>query len=68
MRVYFKDFSAQFDRVGKLKDYCTMQYGYTETATTVPIGTKFFRITDIAQNHIYWKSVPYCSITEENHK
>lgn len=68
MRVYFKEFSNQFNMIGKLKDYCTMQYGYTETATTVPTGSKFLRITDIAQNHIDWKAVPYCPITEENHK
>lgn len=68
MRVYFKEFSKQFNVIGKLKDYCTMQYGYTETATTVPTGSKFLRITDIAQNHIDWKAVPYCPITEENHK
>lgn len=68
MRVYFKEFSKQFNAIGKLKDYCTMQYGYTETATTVPTGSKFLRITDIAQNYIDWKAVPYCPITEENHK
>lgn len=67
-RAFFKNFSTQFSTVGKLKDYCTMQYGYTETATNIPIGSKFLRITDIAQKHIDWKTVPYCPITVENHK
>ena len=53
--------------IGKLKDYCTMQYGYTETATTEPVGSKFLRITDIAQDQIDWSSVPYCPISNDNH-
>lgn len=49
MRAYFKEFIGQSEpvSVGKLKDYCSMQYGYTETATNEPIGSKFLRITDI---------------------
>lgn len=51
----------------KLKDVCTMQYGYTETATTDPVGSKFLRITDIAQPSIDWSEVPYCPITKDDH-
>ena len=69
MRAYHKEFASHhIQSVGKLKDYCVMQYGYTETATTEPVGSKFLRITDIAQSYIDWKAVPYCPITEENHK
>lgn len=70
LRAYFKEFMSQNKQtvVGKLKDYCTMQYGYTETATNEPIGPKFLRITDIAQPFIDWDRVPYCPITDENHK
>ena len=69
MRAYHKEFASHHTQsVRKLKDYCVMQYGYTETATTEPIGSKFLRITDIAQSYINWKAVPYCPITEENHK
>jgi type I restriction enzyme S subunit len=69
LRAYFKEFSAQNTHiVGKLKDYCVMQYGYTETATLDPVGPKFLRITDIAQSFIDWSAVPYCPITKENHK
>ena len=69
LRAYFKEFTAQSAHtVGKLKDYCIMQYGYTETATSEPIGPKFLRITDIAQSYIDWNAVPYCKITRENHK
>lgn len=45
-----------------------MQYGYTETATTEPIGSKFLRITDIAQSYIDWNDVPYCPISQANHE
>lgn len=69
MRAYFKEFATNNAFItGKLKDYSTMQYGYTETATSDPVGSKFLRITDIAQSYIDWKAVPYCPITQENHK
>ncbi len=69
MRVYFQDFIAHNSQsFGKLKNYCVMQYGYTETATTEPAGSKFLRITDITENYIDWKRVPYCPITENNYK
>lgn len=67
MRAYFKEYTANNASItGKLKDYSVMQYGYTETATTEPVGPKFLRITDIAQNYIDWNGVPYCPISEEN--
>ena len=60
MRAYFKEYTANNASItGKLKDYSVMQYGYTETATTEPVGPKFLRITDIAQNYIDWNGVPY---------
>ena len=63
MRAYFKEYTANNASItGKLKDYSVMQYGYTETATTEPVGPKFLRITDIAQNYIDWNGVPYCQI------
>lgn len=69
MRAYFKEYTANNASItGKLKDYSVMQYGYTETATTEPVGPKFLRITDIAQNYIDWNCVPYCPISEENHE
>ena len=69
MRAYFKEYTANNASItGKLKDYSVMQYGYTETATTEPVGPKFLRITDIAQNYIDWNCVPYCPISEGNHE
>lgn len=69
MRAYLKEYTANNASItGKLKDYSVMQYGYTETATTEPVGPKFLRITDIAQNYIDWNGVPYCPISEENHE
>lgn len=68
MRTYFKEYSLNnASNTGKLKDYVVMQYGYTETATTEPVGPKFLRITDIAQSYIDWNAVPYCPITKEKH-
>lgn len=69
MRAYFKEYTANNASItGKLKDYSVMQYDYTETATTEPVGPKFLRITDIAQNYIDWNGVPYCPISEGNHE
>ena len=69
MRAYFKEYTANNASItGKLKDYSVMQYGNTETATTEPVGPKFLRITDIAQNYIDWNGVPYCPISEGNHE
>lgn len=69
MRAYFKEYRTNNTSItGKLKDYAIMQYGYTETATINPVGPRFLRITDIAQNYIDWKAVPYCAISRENHK
>ena len=69
MRAYFKEYTANnASTTGKLKDYSVMQYGYTETATSEPIGPKFLRITDIAQSYIDWNGVPYCPISKENHE
>ena len=69
MRAYFKEYTANNASItGKLKDYSVMQYGYTETATIEPVGPKFLRITDIAQNYIDWNDVPYCPINEKNHE
>ncbi|OPB89597.1 hypothetical protein BAS06_04360 [Elizabethkingia miricola] len=43
----------------------TMQYGYTESANSQPVGPKFLRITDIVGSNINWQTVPYCVIDEK---
>ncbi len=43
-----------------------ISYGYTESASSEPIGPKFLRITDIAKDRLDWENVPYCPITKEN--
>ncbi|MDP2454138.1 MULTISPECIES: restriction endonuclease subunit S [unclassified Kaistella] len=43
----------------------SMQYGYTESASTEIIGPKFLRITDIVGSNINWETVPYCLINEK---
>ena len=48
-----------------LGTYADSQYGYTESATTDPIGPHFLRITDIQDGQVNWASVPYCKIDSE---
>jgi type I restriction enzyme, S subunit len=46
---------------GVLSDYIERpQYGYTDSATDDPSGTKFLRITDIQDGQVNWHTVPYC--------
>ena len=42
------------------------QYGYTESASTEEIGPRFLRITDIQNDFINWKSVPFCPISDSD--
>jgi type I restriction enzyme S subunit len=51
---------VNFSEIGKF------QYGYTESGSTVKIGPKFLRITDIdlTSGNINWSSVPYCKISD----
>ena len=44
------------------------EYGYTETATSVAVGPRFLRITDIQEGHVDWDSVPYCVCDEQTLK
>ncbi|HEY9685145.1 MAG TPA: restriction endonuclease subunit S [Oculatellaceae cyanobacterium] len=37
-----------------------IDYGYTASATTRPVGPKFLRITDIQNGQVDWTDVPYC--------
>ncbi len=49
-----------------LREICdSVNYGYTASAKSEPIGPKFLRITDIVPNHIDWPSVPHCMINED---
>ena len=50
-----------------LRKICDLvNYGYTASAKSEPIGPKFLRITDIVPNRIDWSSVPHCEISEKN--
>lgn len=42
-----------------------IQYGYTDTAIYEKVGPKFLRITDIQDENVDWKKVPYCKIDEK---
>jgi type I restriction enzyme S subunit len=44
-----------------LSELVDTQYGFTETASSLPIGPKFLRGMDINKNsYIDWSTVPYC--------
>ncbi|OWY71989.1 hypothetical protein B7486_10095 [cyanobacterium TDX16] len=43
-----------------------INYGYTESAASEPVGPRFLRITDIQDDRVVWDSVPYCKIDAED--
>lgn len=45
-----------------LSEVSTINYGYTESASSEPIGPRFLRITDIQNDQVNWKTVPFCKI------
>ena len=67
-QAIYKEWFVDYDNCDKIKisELVKTQYGYTETASSEIIGPKFLRITDIAQNNIDWKNVPYCKITDSD--
>lgn len=42
----------------------SVDYGLTASATDLPTGLKFLRITDIQNDQVDWDHVPYCQATE----
>ena len=50
--------------IGKLSVF--IQYSYTAKAIFQDMGCKYLRITDINNNFVNWKSVPFCQIKEED--
>ena len=53
----------------RLGDYIFKpEYGYTASATHDSIGAKFLRITDIQDDSVNWKDVPYCECDEDTKK
>ena len=47
-----------------VKSAISINYGYTASAESEPIGPKFLRITDIVPDRINWSTVPHCRIDE----
>ena len=46
-----------------LRDICeSVEYGYTASASTEPVGPRFLRITDIVPERLDWEVVPFCQI------
>lgn len=42
----------------------SVDYGVTASATEIPAGPKFLRITDIQDNKVNWNTVPWCECDE----
>src|SRR5713101_1391211 len=50
-----------------LADLCdSIDYGYTASSETQPVGPKFLRITDIVKGYVNWEEVPYCKISPQD--
>lgn len=41
-----------------------IHYGYTATATNKNTGVKYLRITDVQDNKVDWRQVPFCEIPD----
>jgi type I restriction enzyme S subunit len=48
--------------VKELAAVSTINYGYTESASSEPVGPRFLRITDIQDDGVNWVGVPYCRV------
>jgi type I restriction enzyme S subunit len=48
--------------VKELAAVSAINYGYTESASSEPVGPRFLRITDIQDDQVDWENVPYCKI------
>jgi len=48
--------------VKELAAVSAISYGYTESASSDPVGPRFLRITDIQDERVDWNSVPFCKI------
>jgi type I restriction enzyme S subunit len=46
-----------------LREVCqSIEYGYTASSMSEPVGPRFLRITDIAHDRLDWEAVPFCEI------
>ncbi len=50
----------------KLTEISKINYGYTESAHSEPVGPRFLRITDIQKHGVDWDSVPYCPVGDSD--
>ena len=46
----------------KLGEVSAISYGFTECATSEPVGPRFLRIMDIQDDRVEWDFVPFCKI------
>ena len=55
-------------RIASIKDVASdIQYGFTQSASTDPVGPRFLRITDIQGGKVEWDKVPFCEVTKKEY-
>ena len=53
--------------VSTIQDHCEKpQYGFTDSASDIPVGPRFLRITDITETGVLWDSVPFCQCSTDD--
>ena len=60
--------SSETEQVSLAEICSDVSYGYTESASSEPVGPKFLRITDIQGGTFNWNKVPFCPASDENVK
>lgn len=48
-----------------LSQFASVDYGFTDSASSSKSGPKFLRITDIQDGEVNWETVPRCEISEK---
>ena len=59
------NFPAKWERVLLGDISSDISYGFTASSTEKPVGPRMLRITDIQDNAVNWKTVPYCKIDDK---
>ena len=52
-------------KVKRINEIAKITYGFTQSSSSLPVGPKFLRITDIQGGKIDWSLVPYCEISKK---
>ena len=67
-KAWCGDIGGEWDDVSLADISVDVSYGYTESASNEKVGPHFLRITDIQNGVVNWNTVPYCTISESDHR